>query len=156
MAKTIVWMSRHSPLVSQLKELERLFPGHSLIIDRRAFSSAAQIVQRFHEALGDEMVVVAPDSVVRELIRLGIRPIYAEMQQVSTAGEAETTIVANRSKRRRYYRFVKFHYCVGIPRLLEPIPEANASSTPTKAGSTVCSHLREWLDCPDCRTKEDI
>ena len=45
--------------------------------------AAASLQKRFNEAGGDEMVVVAPWAVMRELIRLGIRPIYAEMLQIT-------------------------------------------------------------------------
>ena len=119
-AKTIVWMSRHAPLPSQIAELERLFPGHTLVIEKRPFSSAKQIMQRFHEAGANEMVTVAPWSVIRELIKLGIKPIYAEMKQVPAA-EGETTVVVGRSKKKRYYKFLRFAYCTDVSLTLIPI-----------------------------------
>lgn len=118
--KRILWMSRHVPLPSQRKELERLFPGHLLITESRPFSSAEQIVRRYRENRGDEMVVVAPWSVVRQIIRLGIKPIYAEMRPCSKQ-EAESVIVSGRSQHKRYYCFVKFHYCTDVALKLEPI-----------------------------------
>lgn len=119
--KTIVWMSRHAPLNSQKIALEKLFPKHVLIMEKRPFSSAEQIVKRYQDVGGDEMVVVAPWSVMRQLIRLGIKPIYAEMVPTSAA-DAESVIVNGRSKKRRYYRFVGFHYCTDVSLKLEPIP----------------------------------
>lgn len=118
--KTIVWMSRHAPLASQLAELERLFPKHDLILDKRPFSSAAQIIRRFRTVGGDEMVVVAPWSVVRELIKLGVRPIYAEMKQ-TTAAQAESTVLVGKSKRKRHYKFIRFVYCTDVSLTLESI-----------------------------------
>jgi hypothetical protein len=114
-------MSRHAPLASQLKELERLFPGFSLVVDKKPFSSALEIVRRFRDIQGDEMVTVAPWSVIRELIRLGIRPIYAEMVQVHDLKDAETTIVTGKSKKKRYYKFLRFAYCTDVKLTLEPI-----------------------------------
>jgi hypothetical protein len=119
--KTIVWMSRHAPLASQLKELERLFPKHKLIIEKRPFTSVAQILKRFRDVGGDEMVTVAPWSVIRELIKLGIKPIYAEMVQVSAADDADTTIITGRSKKKRYYKFLRFAYCTDVSLTLVPI-----------------------------------
>jgi hypothetical protein len=119
--KTIVWMSRHAPLPSQLKELERLFPKYHLLLEKRPFSSAMQIIRRFRAVGGDEMVVVAPWSVIRELIKLGMKPIYAEMVQVHAADDAETTIITGRSQRKRYYKFLRFAYCTDVSLTLVPI-----------------------------------
>jgi hypothetical protein len=120
-------MSRHAPLASQKIALEKLFPGHQLIIEKRPFSSAEQIVNRFRAVAGDEMVVVAPWSVVRQLIRLGIKPIYAEMKPTSAA-DGEAVTVPGKSKRKRYYKFVGFHYCTDVSLKLEPIPIPGKSS----------------------------
>ena len=121
MPKKIVWMSRHAPLESQTLALEKLFPGHQLIIEKRPFSSAEQIYKRFQDVGGDEMVIVAPWSVMRQLIRLGVKPIYAEMKPTNAA-DAESVVVAGRSKKRRYYKFVGFSYCTDVTLKLEPIP----------------------------------
>jgi hypothetical protein len=141
--KTIVWMSRHAPLASQLKELERLFPKHKLIVEKRPFTSVAQILKRFRDVGGDEMVTVAPWSVIRELIKLGIRPIYAEMVQVNTKkGEKasdwydqpdpDTTIITGRSKKKRYYKFLRFSYCTDVSLTLVPIePPLNVKGNQT-------------------------
>lgn len=134
--KKIVWMSRHAPLDSQKLELEKLFPKHSLVIEKRPFSSAEEIVKRFRDVGGDEMVTVAPWSVIRQIIRLGVRPIYAEMEPASAA-DAESVIVAGRSKRKRYYRFVGFRYCTDVSLKLEPIPIPAAKSQPGSGRQTV-------------------
>jgi hypothetical protein len=138
MSKVIVWMSRHAPLLSQKLELEHLFPGHQLVLDTRAFSSAAMIKKRFQDARGDEMVVVAPWAVIRELIRLGIKPIYAEMLQI-TATRARAmdprevaTMTTGKSSKRRYYKFLKFSYCTDVSLTLVPIPSSNAPTAGNK------------------------
>lgn len=125
--KKIVWMSRHSPTPSQLTELERLFPGYTLHIDPNPFSSAADIVARFKAAKGDEMLVVAPWTVIRELIKLGIRPIYAEMKAMPL--DDPSVEVRLGTKRKRGYKFVRFHYCEDVALKLTPIPEPEAVCT---------------------------
>jgi hypothetical protein len=104
----VYWMSRHEPLASQIKELKRLF-GDEVEIeqDPNPFSSADDIARRFRESGADELVVVAPLSVIAELVKRGIKPLWAEMQQVD-ANEAETEAAG------RYYKFVKFKRIVGV------------------------------------------
>jgi hypothetical protein len=115
----VVWMSRHSPTLSQLTELGRIYPQHELIFDTRAFDSADQIVQRFKEVKGDELVVVAPWSVIRAIIKAGVRPIHAEMQQVPCDGPDAEVIV--QGTRRRCYKFVSFSRCTSVALTLEPL-----------------------------------
>lgn len=131
--KVIVWMSRHAPLPAQLAELERLFPRFSLVIEKRPFSSASEIIRRFRDVSGDELVAVAPWSVVRELIKLGIKPIYAEMVQVGSAGDADTTIITGKAKKKRFYKFQRFVYCTSVSLKFEEIPPAKVDliSKPT-------------------------
>lgn len=102
MTKKILWLSRHSILPSQFKELKRIF-GSDLEVfqDPRPFDDARDIVKRFREGGYDEIVAVAPLSVIQRLTELGIRPLWAEMK-VCDPEEAETTVSG------RPYKFVKF------------------------------------------------
>ena len=121
--KKVMWMSRHAPTKSQIVELNRLFPGHVLCVDPRPFSSADDIVARFRAEGADEMVVVAPLTVVRAIIRAGVRPILAEMQQVPCHEPGVEVRTAGRKT--RCYRFVRFQYCDNITlemRELKPPP----------------------------------
>lgn len=81
----IVWFSQHVPLGSQI-DLIRLKWGKDAIIiqDTRSFDSAVDVVKRFKANQGDEMVIVAPMSVIGEVLKLGIEPIRAEMEQIPT------------------------------------------------------------------------
>ena len=102
MTKKILWLSRHSILPSQVRELRRLFGDDAIIFqDPRPFDDARDIVKRFREGGYDEIVVVAPLSVIQRLTELGIRPLWAEMK-VCDPEEAETTVSG------RPYKFVKF------------------------------------------------
>jgi hypothetical protein len=102
MNKRILWLSRHKPLESQRMELERLFGEILLLQDSNPFSNAREVLKRFREGGFDEIVVVAPLSVIAHLTELGIKPIWAEMQQVQNDGTAEVVT------KDRYYRFVCF------------------------------------------------
>lgn len=100
--KTIVWFSRHNILPSQITELKRLFGEDvNIVQDTAKISNADEMIQKFHEHGGDEMLVVAPLSVIDQLCKRGYRPLWAEMKEVPL-DEAET--VANG----RGYRFVRF------------------------------------------------
>lgn len=98
----IVWFSRHPALPSQITELRRLYGADvQIITDPNPFGSARDIMERFRCAGGDEMVVVAPLSVLGRLCDLGIKPLWADMEQVPVE-EAEVVAV------RRGYRFIRF------------------------------------------------
>lgn len=134
--KKIMWVSRHTPTQRQIDDLSRLFPGHEVVVDSNPFSSADDIVRRFNQTNSSEMVVVAPWTVMREIIRRGIRPIYAEMRQVPCdSPEAEVTITTRVSS--RCYRFVRFLRCNGVSLDLSPI---NPPQLPLADGSAVNSN----------------
>lgn len=102
MAKKIVWFSRHPALPRQIDELKRLFGEDTKILtDPDPFSTADNIVQRFKDAGGDEMVIVAPLSVIDALCKRGIRPLWADMEVVP---KAQAEVVAQG----RGYRFTRF------------------------------------------------
>jgi hypothetical protein len=123
MPKNIVWMSRHAPTPSQVRELDRLYPDHNFIVEGRPFSDAADIVRRFREVEGDEMVVVAPWTVINEIVKQGIHPLVAKMERVScTSKEAE--VVLGSGKKRRCQRFIRFERCDGFDMKLSPVEVA--------------------------------
>ena len=102
MGKKILWLSRHNPLPSQISELKRIFGEDTIVIqDPNPFSNAEEIVERFKSGGYDEMVVVAPLTVIKKLTELGIKPLWAEMK-LCPKEEAETCVSG------RYYKFVKF------------------------------------------------
>lgn len=104
MSSTIMWMSKHTPTTRQREELERLFPGHVLLVDPRPFDGVEDILARYRAAKADEMVVVAPLTVMRALVRQGLHPIYAEMRSCSPKSKDAEVHVGQRA-----YRFVAFH-----------------------------------------------
>ena len=107
--KKVYWLSRHQPLPSQLAELRRLF-GEDVIVeqDPKPFDSVDDILSRFHQSGADELLVVAPLSVISQLVQRGVKPLWAEMEQVADLSRAETEAAG------RYYRFVRFRRIVGV------------------------------------------
>jgi len=108
MKKKIYWMSRHAPLASQIQELERLFGEVEILQDPKPFDSADEVVRRFHESGADEIVIVAPLSVIAQLTQRGIKPLWAEMELVNDPSQAEVEAAG------RYYRFRRFRRIIGV------------------------------------------
>jgi hypothetical protein len=107
----ILWVSKHSPVDSQIRELKRLFGVDTVIdVDISPFSSAHDIQKRKRQGDYEEIVLIAPLSVCQSVVDLGIKPLYSEM--ISCHREnAEVEVQGTRERlknRKRYYRFVKF------------------------------------------------
>jgi len=121
----ILWISRHTPTPRQKEELNRHFPGHQLLPGGDTFADAADIMSRIKAAGADEVVVVAPLNVVRALTRRGLRPIWAEMQQLTANADgtppADAEVTLQYRAGPRHYRHVQFHYITGIEIKLEPL-----------------------------------
>ncbi len=101
--KKILWMSRHKPLAVQIDALKEMFGFDTQVIqDPKPFSSAEEIVFRYKSGGFDDMVVVAPLSVISKLTELGIKPLWCQMNQVSSAQEADIIY------RHRNYKFNRF------------------------------------------------
>jgi len=90
-------------LESQKKELERIFGEVELLIDTLPFSDAADVANRFKLANADEMVVVAPLSVIDRLCQLGIQPLFAEMDVVQS-GEYDVIAAGRKYKFKNFSR----------------------------------------------------
>lgn len=102
MQKRILWLSRHDPTESQVEELKRIY-GNDVLIEKdpRPFSSAEDIVLRFKNGKYDDLVVIAPLSVLGRLCELGIKPLWADMEVVP---DEEAEVIASG----RGYRFIRF------------------------------------------------
>lgn len=98
----ILWLSQHRPLPVQEQWLRRRFGDVTLHQDVNPFNSAEQIKQRFEAGKYDDLVVVAPLSVIAKLVELGIKPLWAQMQQIPSQQGADLAF------RGRYFRFETF------------------------------------------------
>ena len=103
-AKKILWMSRHTPGVSQLTALRQMF-GHDVVVEQEArpFDDARQIARRYRGGGYDDLVVVAPLSVLAVLCTEGLKPLWSE-----AAEENDPTKIEFRGARGQGYRFVRF------------------------------------------------
>jgi hypothetical protein len=109
-------MSRHPCLPSQLKGLRGLFGQEVEVVkDGRPFDSAEEIAARYREGGYDDIVVVAPLSVIKQLLDLSIKPLWADMEEVPSP---EAEVVA----RGRGFRFARFRRIVGLSLEFEDVP----------------------------------
>jgi len=100
--KKILWMSQHRPLPMQLDALRRLFGEVEVQQDPQPFDSAEDIAERYRAGGYDDIVVVAPLSVIGKLVDLGIKPLWCQMDQVKSAEDADISF------RNRHYKFNRF------------------------------------------------
>lgn len=98
----ILWLSQHAPLQKQLDALRRRFGDIEVDQDENPFSNAEQVLQHVQKGGYQELVIVAPLSVIAKLCELGLRPLYAIMDQVAHRSEADLVY------RNRMYRFNRF------------------------------------------------
>lgn len=109
--KKVLWVSRNTPLQSQIDELGRLFgKDFELTIDAQPFASASTIVAKFRRGGFDDMVLIAPLSVCRAVTECGIRPLWSEMKTTEKE-DAEIRVMNTRERienKERCYKFVKF------------------------------------------------
>ena len=78
----VLWMSRHQPLQSQVDVLDRVFGACEVVQDPNPFEDASDIIERFKGGGYDEIVVVAPLSVIARLTEADVRPLWAEMETI--------------------------------------------------------------------------
>lgn len=120
----ILWMSAHTPLESQKKELTRLFGEHELVIISTPFQNAGDVQATYKQHRADELVLVAPMTLIKHLLHMGIKPLYAEMLIVPTGSSRTEVRQANRC-----YRFNRFLRVVKIQIDYEELtPQAGESS----------------------------
>lgn len=104
MAKKILWMSRHAPHRRQVEELQQRY-GQDTVVEQesRPFDDARQIAKRFLDGGYDDMVIVAPLSVIQVLCNEGIKMLWSEATEENDADKIEF-----RGARGQGYRFVRF------------------------------------------------
>lgn len=69
----------------QMGALRRMFGGDVEVSqDPRPFDSAETIVRRFRQGGYDDVIVVAPLSVLARMVDLGLRPLWSEAERLNS------------------------------------------------------------------------
>jgi len=85
--------------------LQKIFGKDMVLIQRTGtdvYMSAEKIVEMMRREKFDEIIMVAPFSVMAKVIELGVRPIKADVIEVKDSHEATF------SYNGRHYKFLKF------------------------------------------------
>lgn len=100
----ILWMSRHKPHPRQIEALREMY-GNDIVVEQesRPFNDARVIARRFKKGGFDDMVVVAPLSVIAILCNEGVKMLKAEVVEESDPAKIEF-----RGAHGQGYRFVRF------------------------------------------------
>jgi hypothetical protein len=101
--KAVYWVSRHDLTPSQKVALA----SWRVVKDPRPFSNADQIVKRYRGSGCDDIIVVAPLSVLQALVKKGIRPVWAEMEEAAP-GDGEVCLGGHPDFIGRWVRFKCF------------------------------------------------
>ena len=102
--KKILWMSRHKPHRRQIETLQNMFGGDMVVEqESRPFDDARQIAKRYREGGYNDMVIVAPLSVIQVLCNEGIRMLWSEAVE-----ENDPSKIEFRGARGQGFRFVRF------------------------------------------------
>lgn len=103
--KKILWFSRHPMMEFQRPILQKLFGSDVFVeqlIGRDAYISAEKIAETMCREKYDEIIMVAPLSVMAKVVELGVNPIKAEVVEIKDSREATF------SYNGRHYKFIKF------------------------------------------------
>ena len=77
----ILWLSRHDPNSEQIQELNRIFNfKYELVIIDKRVDNAKEVIDLMEVNGVDDIIAVLPLELIEELIRLGVKPIRANMK----------------------------------------------------------------------------
>ena len=78
----ILWVSRHKVLSSQKRELRSIYSDDvDIRVYSKVFKDVKEIVNYYKRNKFDDIVIVAPLSVIKKMCELGIKPLWAEMHK---------------------------------------------------------------------------
>ena len=79
MGKKILWVSRHIPSQEQIDELDKL--GFSeIVVHKQRVDTAEKVVSLMRKKKADDVMVVCPWDMLKDLLTLGIKPIKSVMK----------------------------------------------------------------------------
>jgi hypothetical protein len=103
----VLWVSRHYPLLAQIRELQRIYGADIEIVQMRGYiPNAEAIVQRAKEVGAEVIVPVLPLSMIAKLTEMqkkdGFTLLFAKMKMVAcTKNLEEATMIAMEAPERR-------------------------------------------------------
>ena len=116
MPKKVLWVSQHSMQGVQMGCLRRMYGNDVEVVeDTRPFDSAEIIIRRVRDGGYDDVIVVAPYSVLDRMCKLGLRPLWADAEQVFNRMQADWSV------RNRHYRFLGFSRVKELKLVLEDL-----------------------------------
>lgn len=119
MPKKVLWVSQHSMQGVQMGCLRRMYGKDVEVVeDTRPFDSAEVIIHRVRDGGYDDVIVVAPYSVLDRMCKLGLRPLWADAEQVFNRKQADWSV------RDRHYRFLGFSRVKELKLVLEDLGPA--------------------------------
>lgn len=77
----ILWVSRHNPLPEQVDELTSVFGDIEITQYTDVVYSVGQLLEIYDDGMFDEMVVVLPVEMIRQLLVGGVKPLKAVMRR---------------------------------------------------------------------------
>jgi len=77
----LLWLSRHYPTEKQQEELGRILGEYEIVHHKDPVNSVREVVNLIHSYGVDDVFVVLPQYMVEELVKLGVKPIKAQMQR---------------------------------------------------------------------------
>jgi hypothetical protein len=81
--KRVLRVTRHSPTGAELRAINNVFPNAQIFEAPQPFRSGREIVERKDKIGAEEILVVAPYSVYDQLLKAGIQPLYAQINNQS-------------------------------------------------------------------------
>jgi hypothetical protein len=102
----VLWVSRHRPLLAQLRELRRIFKNVELIVYEGTVPSAEHVISEAKRHNAKVIVPVLPLSIIARLVELAkkedIIVLFARMEAIATTksiDEAEKIVKEAEDKR---------------------------------------------------------
>lgn len=126
------WLSRHRPLPAHVAALDRLFgPGIRILVDPDPFADADEVLARFRASGAEEIVLVAPLTVIAALCARGVTPLRAVMTPIPQASDPWTDV----EEKGRAYRFSHFERILEVRLVTVPLDPEGGTACPS---SGVC------------------
>jgi len=103
----VLWVSRHYPLLAQIRELQKIYGADIEIVQMRGYiPNAEAIVQKAKEVGAEVIVPVLPLSMIAKLTEMqkknGFTLLFAKMKMVAcTKNLEEATMIAMEAPERR-------------------------------------------------------